>query len=106
MGGRYRLHVKVAPRFSADLVFRRQRLAIFVDGCFWHGCPRHGKSEFSGPNAELWESKIHQNRKRDAKVVQLLEAEGWHAMRVWECEIRDKPFGVAAEVMSLVKTLS
>jgi DNA mismatch endonuclease (patch repair protein) len=68
----------------ADIVFPRERVAVFVDGCFWHGCPEHGT--WPKVNADWWRQKIEANRARDQKVVEALEAEGWVSMRIWEHE--------------------
>ncbi|MEO9781619.1 MAG: very short patch repair endonuclease [Sedimentitalea sp.] len=85
-GLRYRLHVPLLekPRRVADIVFRRRKLAIFVDGCFWHGCPEHGTSSKS--NADFWQDKIETNKKRDLDTNQRLTEAGWRVLRVWEHE--------------------
>ena len=69
---------------TADLVFRGTRVAVFVDGCFWHACPEH----FAPPrtNASYWGPKIERNRVRDAGVDAALRAAGWQVVRVWEHE--------------------
>jgi DNA mismatch endonuclease (patch repair protein) len=78
-----------------------RRLAIFVDGCFWHGCPEHGrKTSFTGPNAALWEDKMRRNAERDRRSTALAEGDGWTVTRVWECEVREDPSGVATELLS------
>lgn len=66
----------------ADILFRRQRLAVFVDGCFWHGCPDH----FSGTlaNSDFWAAKIAANRVRDQDTDRQLIAAGWRVLRLWE----------------------
>lgn len=69
-------------RRRADIVFTRAELAIFVDGCFWHGCPEHGT--WPKANAEFWRAKIETNRRRDADTTQRLEAAGWRVLRYWE----------------------
>src|SRR4051794_27099083 len=74
MGLRYRLNRKVAFRTKADLVFPRARLAVFVDGCFWHGCPRHGRTVFQGPNAVTWQLKLQRNKERDVRARRAAEA--------------------------------
>ncbi|TDN92217.1 T/G mismatch-specific endonuclease [Microbacterium sp. BK668] len=71
-------------RRTADIVFPRLRLAVFVDGCFWHGCPAH--HTISRTNADYWASKVDQNRRRDAETTELLTAAGWIVVRVWEHE--------------------
>lgn len=68
-----------------DFVFRRQRVAVFVDGCFWHGCPRHGALPQS--HREYWRAKIARNRKRDREVGRLLRAAGWRVLRLWEHDL-------------------
>ena len=73
-----------AGRVRPDVVFPRLRLAVFVDGCFWHGCPEHG-SRPSG-NSEFWAAKIDGNRRRDADQTEWLEGEEWTVLRVWEHE--------------------
>ncbi|MFD5711142.1 hypothetical protein ACFWHW_12225 [Streptomyces pharetrae] len=67
LGLRFRLHKRVAPRCTADFVLPRYHLAVFVDGCFWHGCPDHSPAKFRGPNAALWQEKIEANKKRDRR---------------------------------------
>ena len=103
MGARYRLHLRLVGRITADIVFKRQRVAIFVDGCFWHGCPDHGRREFHGPNAPTWEGKLEQNRIRDAKATDLLGDRGWYVMRIWECAINESVIEVANRVIGTVK---
>ena len=68
----------------ADIVFRRARVAVFVDGCFWHGCPVH--VTWPRANARFWREKIHANMKRDADTNLQLERQGWIAIRIWEHE--------------------
>ncbi|MBB6099403.1 DNA mismatch endonuclease (patch repair protein) [Deinobacterium chartae] len=86
LGLRYRLHVPliVRPRRVADIVFPTARVAVFVDGCFWHGCPLH--ATWPKNNAEFWRFKIEANRARDADTDARLLALGWHVIRVWEHE--------------------
>jgi len=69
-------------RRSADLVFPRGRVAVFVDGCFWHGCPEH--HTVARANAEYWEEKVRRNRERDADTDVKLRSEGWMVVRLWE----------------------
>lgn len=70
-----------------DVVFVRARLAIFLDGCFWHGCQRC--RSIPTTNRVFWLNKIQKNRKRDKKVRRMLRAKGWKVMRVWEHELRN-----------------
>src|SRR5262245_58590653 len=64
-----------------DFAFLSARLAVFVDGCFWHGCPRHCK--MPATNAEFWRTKLAANKKRDRSVSQLLRKRGWLVIRIW-----------------------
>lgn len=85
-GLRYRIDVSPlsGERFRADLVFRRERVAVFVDGCFWHFCPDHG--EVPRSNHEWWTRKFQRNRERDELANTRLLAEGWLPVRFWEHE--------------------
>jgi DNA mismatch endonuclease (patch repair protein) len=65
-----------------DFVFPSRRLAVFVDGCYWHGCPLHYRRPRS--NRKFWDAKIARNRVRDREVGRLLRARGWRVLRVWE----------------------
>jgi DNA mismatch endonuclease, patch repair protein len=71
-------------RRRADIVFTRARVAVFVDGCFWHGCPQHGTQPKE--NAEWWAEKLEQNRCRDADTTRALSEAGWTVLRFWEHE--------------------
>src|SRR5689334_7259674 len=82
-GGRFRLHRHIAKGCTPDIVFPGRRLAVFVDGCFWHGCPEHGrKTPWTGPNAVLWEQKMQRNADRDLRATRLAEEHGWTVVRV------------------------
>ena len=99
-GGRFRVQRQLAKGCTPDIVMPGRRLAIFVDGCFWHGCPEHGrKAPWTGPNAALWEEKMRRNRERDARSTSLAEEAGWRVVRLWECEVRRNPHGLAAELL-------
>jgi len=69
-----------------DFVFRRQRLALFIDGCFWHGCPKHFK--LPRTRTPFWRRKIDSNQARDLRVVAELRLLGWRSLRVWEHELK------------------
>ena len=70
-----------------DFVFRRQRVAVFVDGCFWHGCPRPKHAPLPKNRAEWWAAKLRRNRIRDLEVTRTLRKAGWRVLRVWECAL-------------------
>ena len=85
-GLRYRVSQRPIAnvRRTADLVFRRAKVAVNVDGCFWHGCEQHYKEPKT--NTEYWRNKIDGNRRRDRETDELLTAAGWLALRFWEHE--------------------
>jgi DNA mismatch endonuclease (patch repair protein) len=71
-----------------DFVFLKRKTAVFVDGCFWHGCPKHGTKPKT--RAAFWLAKITGNKARDRRVNRLLRAKGWTVLRIWEHELRRK----------------
>lgn len=83
-GLRYRVnpHIPEFGRTRPDIAFPRQRVAVFVDGCFWHRCPDH--ATFPKANAEWWEEKLQRNVERDNRTNRRLENLGWTVIRVWE----------------------
>ena len=97
-GLRYRVNTRPIPglRRTADIVFTRVRFAIFIDGCFWHGCPEHYQRPTS--NRDYWDLKVSRNRERDIETSQNLVANGWRFLRVWEHELREDPDAVAARI--------
>lgn len=99
-GYRYRVDYKIFPKLrrKADIVFIRQKLAIFIDGCFWHGCPKHGT--WPRQNAEFWRNKIKTNQARDRETDQKLIDAGWKVVRVWEHE---DPVQVADKIICVLK---
>lgn len=92
-GLRFRLHRRILTnsRRTVDIVFPRARVAVFLDGCFWHGCPSHGT--WPKNNADWWRAKIEANIARDRDTDRRLEELGWSVIRVWEHE----PIDVAAD---------
>lgn len=88
-------------RRRADILFRKERVAIFVDGCFWHGCPLHGTKAKS--NAHFWAEKIERNKQRDRDTNRRLKEAGWLVIRVWEHE---DPEDVASSIWSLLQKKS
>jgi DNA mismatch endonuclease (patch repair protein) len=101
-GLRYRVDMQPLPalRRRADVVFRGQRLAVFIDGCYWHGCHLHGT--LPATNREYWSSKVAANRRRDEDTNRQLADSGWRVARYWEHE---SPADVAADVIRIVAEL-
>ncbi len=90
----WRRHASLPGR--PDFAFRKQRLAIFVDGCFWHGCPEHCRIPQS--HAAYWIDKIGKNVARDKELRRRLKLEGWTALRFWEHEIKSDPIACAQKI--------
>ncbi len=88
-------------RVRVDVVFPGSRLAVFVDGCFWHGCPDHGTVPRA--NTGYWPAKLARNRERDERVDALLRAEGWIVLRIWE---HAHPAEAAVLVEKMLKAVS
>jgi DNA mismatch endonuclease (patch repair protein) len=84
-----------------DFVFPRLRLAVFVDGCFWHGCPKHGRTPKS--NLSFWVPKLAANRKRDRIVNSQLKRTGWRVVRIWEHELRNHNVARLARKLSALR---
>lgn len=79
---------KTRRRVRPDFVFRSLRVAVFVDGCFWHGCPKH--ATWPKNRAAFWRNKIQGNQARDRRVNRALRKRGWTVLRIWEHELRRK----------------
>jgi DNA mismatch endonuclease (patch repair protein) len=86
LGLRYRVSARPIKglRRTADLVFTRAKVAVFLDGCFWHGCPEHHTVALT--NAQFWADKVESNRARDRDTERRLSEAGWTTVRVWEHE--------------------
>jgi DNA mismatch endonuclease (patch repair protein) len=99
-GLRYRCDLRLdvpGIRVRADIVFTRPKVAVFVDGCYWHGCPDHGSLPKS--NRDYWLAKITANKARDQRTGEALEQAGWHVVRVWE---HDDVDDAAARIAALI----
>jgi len=100
-GLRYRVDYPIdagGRKARPDVVFTRRRLAVFLDGCYWHGCPQHCRLPTS--NRDYWVAKIERNRERDARTSAALEAAGWDVIRAWEHE---PPEDVAQRVVAALE---
>jgi len=73
-----------------DFVFRRERVVVFVDGCFWHGCPKPKHAPLPKTRAEWWAAKLARNKARDLEVTKALRKLGWRVVRIWECDLPRK----------------
>jgi DNA mismatch endonuclease, patch repair protein len=82
----YRKQLPIAGK--PDFAWPKPRVALFVDGCFWHGCPRCNRPSKS--NRDFWRPKVASNRRRDRRVSRRLRKEGWCVLRVWECKISEE----------------
>lgn len=100
-GLRYRLQVPVPgmPRRRSDIVFTRAKVAVFTDGCFWHGCPEHGT--YPANNGDWWGAKLVRNKERDRETDRHLRSLGWSVVRVWEHE---DMHSAAAAIEQLVRS--
>jgi DNA mismatch endonuclease, patch repair protein len=86
-GRRYRVDYAIATsegRVRVDIAFPGRRLAVFIDGCYWHGCPAHATTPKR--NREYWVNKIAENRRRDERQADILRRAGWVVLRIWEHE--------------------
>lgn len=104
LGLRYRVSARPIKnlRRTADIVFPRARVAVFIDGCFWHGCAEHYQAP--ARNAEFWSAKRSRNQERDADTDRILDGHGWRSLRIWEHEVRADPDAVAARIAEVVRS--
>ncbi len=98
-GFRYRVKNRLPGR--PDIVFPTERVAVFVDGCFWHGCPEHYQKPAT--NEDFWREKICKNKNRDKEVNGLLKSQGWKVLRFWEHEVISNPDLIAQQVIKTLK---
>lgn len=105
-GLRFRLNRSLAKGCNPDLVLPRFRIAIWVDGCFWHGHDTHKGLPKTGPNAALWVKKLAENRARDARAVAAARELGWLPLRIWECEVNDELESVVNRVLEATRAQS
>jgi DNA mismatch endonuclease (patch repair protein) len=84
-----------------DVVFSSAKIAVFIDGCFWHGCPNHCRMPSS--NVNYWNAKIGKNKIRDKKITKALRMKGWQVIRIWEHEIKS---GQHRRKLNLIKKIA
>jgi DNA mismatch endonuclease (patch repair protein) len=84
-----------------DFVFKQQRVALFIDGCYWHGCKCR---RLPKKNREYWEAKFRDNQARDKRITRDLRAGGWHVIRIWEHQLKHKPDTVVKRIAHTLTT--
>jgi DNA mismatch endonuclease (patch repair protein) len=94
----WRRHANLPGR--PDFIFPKQKIAIFVDGCFWHGCKKHCRMPAS--NQTYWNKKIARNIERDCAIRKLLKSRGWHVIRVWEHVLRIQPKSALRRIVKVL----
>lgn len=103
-GYRFRVDLPIRPDegrlIRPDLTFTRAKLAVFVDGCYWHGCPEHGRRD-GGANTSYWGPKIARNQERDVEQGARLERSGWTVVRIWEHDDTEAAARRVAEIVDL-----
>lgn len=102
-GLRYRVHQRVHGA-RPDIVFGRRKIAVFIDGCFWHMCPVHFR--LPSTNAAYWKKKVNSNVERDSRQDRELKALGWTVLRFWEHEVDKDVNGIVARIALEVSALS
>jgi DNA mismatch endonuclease (patch repair protein) len=105
-GLRFVLRRRVGGKYKPDVLLPRFRLAIFVDGCWWHQCPRHTHWEPVGPNAERWREKFERIKWRDSEAAVAIKAEGFTVLRIWECQIRTDLDAVVKQVLKVCESVT
>jgi DNA mismatch endonuclease (patch repair protein) len=86
-----------------DFIFKRSKLAVFIDGCFWHGCPRCNRRKRFHSNKAYWKQKISGNRARDRRKSRQLREMGWRVRRIWEHQLADSPVTAIARISKALK---
>jgi len=86
---------------TPDFCWPKQKLAVFVDGCFWHGCAHCNKASKS--NVDYWKAKVTANKRRDARVTAALRRRGWTVIRIWECRLAKDPGQCVARIKKAVE---
>ncbi|MCI2255777.1 very short patch repair endonuclease [Domibacillus sp. PGB-M46] len=97
-GIRFRKNVKLFG--TPDIAITKYKIVIFIDSCFWHSCPIHGK--IPKTNEEFWIKKLGRNMKRDIDVNRYYEEEGWHLLRIWEHEIKENFEGTIDKIIGFI----
>ncbi|WP_345975662.1 very short patch repair endonuclease [Sulfurimonas sp. HSL3-7] len=98
----YRLHWKKAPG-RPDIAFPGKKIAIFINGCFWHRCP-HCNPSMPKVHIEFWEDKFKKNVERDKKKLEQLEKDDWRTLVIWECQLKQDPMIFVAKIREMLDT--
>lgn len=99
-GLRYRVNFKLPGK--PDIAFPKRKIAIFIDGCFWHGCPVHSTTPKT--NVDFWEAKIKDNIERDRRITAQLTIDGWMVIRIWEHEIQKCLDTIVENIIKTLRT--
>lgn len=99
-GTRFRIHDRTVPG-RPDISHKGAKVAVFVDGCFWHGCPHHYIAPVN--NKEFWQRKVEANKERRNRVLVDLELQGWMAEQIWECQLQDSTDILARNLAKTIK---
>jgi DNA mismatch endonuclease (patch repair protein) len=97
----YRRHLKQLPG-RPDISYSKNKLAIFVNGCFWHRCP-HCKPHSPKSNVDFWREKFKKNISRDREIISALKKAGWKCLVIWECEVKNNLAGCVISINKLMK---
>lgn len=100
-GLRFRVSYQT-PGGKVDIAFPKLKIAIQIDGCFWHNCPLHGAKPKT--NIKFWRRKLSDNQERDARQNRILKTSGWQVLRFWEHEVEEKPETVIRRIRKVIKT--
>jgi DNA mismatch endonuclease, patch repair protein len=102
-GFRFRKHVRPVPGVACtvDVLFPTERLALFIDGCYWHSCPQHASSPIT--NGDWWRAKLAATRERDLRNTQTLNDAGWTVLRIWEHEEVEEAATHVSEVLQQIR---
>lgn len=101
LGLRYRIHRRIGDAGRVDIAFVGLKIAVLIDGCFWHGCPRHGTEPKT--HSVFWKTKLDGNRSRDRRQNLALRRSGWKVLRFWEHQIEEDLERVVAKVLQAVE---
>ncbi len=93
----FRYHPEGVPG-SPDFANKKRKMAVFIDGCFWHGCPKCYREP--DQNRMFWREKIARNRERDSRINRVLRKDGWKVIRIWEHQIKENPTKVVERIKS------